>query len=193
MDRVRDAGRDITFGLEKRNRFEIGWDLIQSDWLQNNGKKPSTGMCPSLFRNAEFGEGIAAGVEGMGTNHKDKELGFFDRLPDPHIIFFARRQVCAVEEHTVSLPAKRKLDRFDEVTVLGRITQEHSHRPMKACTGFSYNTDLCTDFRLWRRNGSGKTLLETDAAGEKIEDRRRAPPRFDTRRMEPKSICSQAG
>jgi hypothetical protein len=41
---------------------------------------------------------------------------------------------------------------------------------MKACTGFSYNTDLCTDFRLWRRDGSGKTLLETDAAGEKIED-----------------------
>src|SRR5262249_45111580 len=25
------------------------------------------------------------------------------------------------------------------------------------------------------------------------EDRRRAPPRFDTGRMEPKSICSQAG
>src|SRR5262249_45882854 len=52
----------------------------------------------------------------------------------------------------------------------GRITQEHSHRPMKACTGVSYNTDLCADFRLWRRNGSGKTLLETAAAGEKIED-----------------------
>ena len=105
----------------------------------------------------------------MGANYKDKELAFFDSLPDPHIIFFARRQICAVEEYTVSLPAKRKLDRFDKVSVLGRITQEHSHRPMKACTGFSYNTDLCTDFRLWRRNGSGKTLLETDAAGEKIE------------------------
>src|SRR5215469_17935087 len=106
----------------------------------------------------------------MRANYKDKELAFFDGLPDPHIIFFARRQICAVEEYTVSLPAQRKLDRFDKVSVLGRITQEHFHRPMKACTGFSYNTDLCTDFRLWRRNGSGKTLLETDAAGEKIED-----------------------
>jgi hypothetical protein len=75
-------------------------------------------MRPSFFSNAEFGEGIAAGFQGMGTNYKNEELAFFNRLPDSHVVFFTRRQVGAIEEYIVSLAAKRKLDRFNEVTVL---------------------------------------------------------------------------
>ena len=96
-------------------------------------------LVPGSARNVQLGQRIAARIQRLGADQEYEQVRLLDRLPVA-VEFLGRRQISAVEEHTVPLRPKGQVEPFDELPILGRIAQKDAHRPYESRTRRSCRT-----------------------------------------------------
>jgi len=95
--------------------------------IRTDGRHATVGVRPHALCDQQLAQRIAAGIDGMGRQKADEQVGALDGGANPRVVAFAGLEIFAIVEDVVPLLRERKADRLDTIAVLGRVAEEYSH------------------------------------------------------------------